>query len=164
MPIYQRAYAWGEIECAQLWKDILRAGKDAQIGAHFTGSVVHVEKATGTPTAAEPNLIIDGQQRVTTITLILSALAQRLEELPEDEREPMDGFSPRKIRTRYLLNDDEEGERRFKLLLSQGDKAALIAIVQGLEPVSDEANRVVENFRFFQERAMVTNRLRGSCR
>jgi uncharacterized protein with ParB-like and HNH nuclease domain/predicted transport protein len=152
VPIYQRAYAWGEVECAQLWKDILRAGKDAQIGAHFTGSVVHVEKATGTPTAAEPNLIIDGQQRVTTITLILSALAQRLEELPEDEREPIDGFSPRKIRTRYLLNDDEEGERRFKLLLSQGDKAALIAIVQGLEPVSDEANRVVENFRFFQEK------------
>ena len=62
----------------------------------------------------------------------LAALAERLEELPEHEREPIDGFSPRKIRNRYLLNDDEEGERQYKLILSQATRPTLISIVQGL--------------------------------
>ena len=126
VPIYQRLYSWQEPECAQLWADILRAGSSPKLGAHFTGSIVYVASDQATNTSAEPDLIIDGQQRVTTVTLILTALAARLEELPADKREPWDGFSPKKIRNRYLLNDDEEGERQFKLILSQSDKAALI--------------------------------------
>ncbi len=134
VPIYQRLYSWQEPECAQLWADILRAGSSAKLGAHFTGSIVYVARDQATNTSAEPDLIIDGQQRVTTVTLILAALAARLEELPADEQEPWDGFSPKKIRNRYLLNDDEEGERQFKLILSQSDKAALISLLQGVAP------------------------------
>jgi len=152
VPIYQRVYSWQESECAQLWSDILRAGQNDKLGAHFTGSIVYVAKDEGTNTSAEPDLIIDGQQRVTTVTLLLSALAARLEALPEGDREPIDGFSPKKIRNRYLLNDDEEGERQFKLILSQGDKAALIAILQGVEPTPDPSTRVISNYQFFVER------------
>ncbi|TFD47154.1 DUF262 domain-containing protein [Cryobacterium sp. TMT1-2-1] len=152
VPIYQRAYAWTDAECEQLWRDIIRAGSSDKLGAHFTGSVVHVEKATGPLTEAEPNLIIDGQQRVTTVTLILTALAHALAQLPPEAQQPLDGFSPKKIRGRYLLNDDEDGERRFKLLLSQGDKETLKAIVQGFEPPAGSTSRVAENFRFFQQK------------
>lgn len=152
VPIYQRVYSWQESECAQLWADILRAGQNDSLGAHFTGSIVYVAKDEGTITSAEPHLIIDGQQRVTTVTLLLSALAARLEELPEGAREPIDGFSPKKIRNRYLLNDDEDGERQFKLILSQGDKSALIAILQGVEPTPDPSTRVISNYQFFVER------------
>ena len=105
-----------------------------------------------TNTSAEPDLIIDGQQRVTTVTLLLIALASRLEALPEDQREPWDGFSPKKIRNRYLLNDDEEGERQFKLILSQGDKEALFALLQGAQPASDATTRVLDNYQFFQRK------------
>jgi uncharacterized protein with ParB-like and HNH nuclease domain len=122
------------------------------LGAHFTGSIVYVAKDQATNTSSQPDLIIDGQQRVTTVTLLLAALAERLEKLPENQREPWEGFSPKKIRNRYLLNDDEEGERQFKLILSQSDKEALIAVVQGVEPSSDAPTRVVPNYRFFRDK------------
>ncbi|MGO1736958.1 MAG: GmrSD restriction endonuclease domain-containing protein [Leucobacter sp.] len=152
VPIYQRLYSWQEDECAQLWSDIIRAGSTLELGSHFTGSIVYVAKDQATNTSAEPDLIIDGQQRVTTVTLVLAALAARLEMLPEDQREPWDGFSPRKIRNRYLLNDDEDGERQFKLILSQSDKQALIAIIQGVDPPSDMVTRVSENYAFFKRK------------
>lgn len=151
VPIYQRAYAWTRSEVEQLWSDVLRAGSNESLGAHFTGSVVYVEKAPGAITDIEPNLIIDGQQRVTTVTLILAALAERLDGLPDDQREPVDGFSPRKIRNRYLLNDDEEGERRYKLALSQGDRAALFAIVDRISLDDHVSSRVVENFELIRQ-------------
>jgi uncharacterized protein with ParB-like and HNH nuclease domain len=157
VPIYQRVYSWQEAECAQLWADVLRAGSNPRLGAHFTGSIVYVAKDQSTNTSAEPDPIIDGQQRVTTVTLMLIALARRLEELPEDQREPWDGFSPKKIRNRYLLNEDEEGERQFKLILSQGDKGALIALLQNVAPVADSVTRVVDNFDYFQQRLAAPN-------
>lgn len=152
VPIYQRVYSWQESECAQLWSDIIRAGSDEKLGAHFAGSIVYVAKDEGTNTSAEPDLIIDGQQRVTTVTLLLTALAERLDQLPEGKREPIDGFSPKKIRNRYLLNDDEDGERQFKLILSQGDRGALISLLQGVEPIADLPTRVIDNYRFFVDR------------
>ncbi len=150
VPIYQRAYAWTRGEVEQLWSDVLRAGSTDSLGAHFTGSVVYVEKAQGAITDIEPNLIIDGQQRVATVTLMLAALTKQLEELPEDQREPLDGFSPRKIRNRYLLNEDEEGERRYKLVLSQGDRAALFAVVDRVGLSDHESSRVVENYELIR--------------
>jgi uncharacterized protein with ParB-like and HNH nuclease domain/predicted transport protein len=152
VPIYQRLYSWQEAECAQLWADIMRAGSTPALGSHFTGSIVYVAKGQATNTSAEPDLVIDGQQRVTTVTLILAALAARLEKLPDDKREPRDGFSPRKIRNRYLLNDDEDGERQFKLILSQSDKHALISILQGAEPPGDMVTRVIENYAYFERK------------
>lgn len=146
IPIYQRAYAWTRDEVQQLWDDIMRAGSDTALGAHFTGSVVYVEKGVGNKAHIEPDLIIDGQQRVTTVTLLLAALVARLEQLPETEREPVDGFSPKKVRNRYLLNDDEDGDRRYKLVLSQGDREALFAVVDGLALDDHAESRVVENY------------------
>ena len=153
VPIYQRLYSWQEVECAQLWSDIIRAGSNPKLGSHFTGSIVYVAKDQATNTSADPDLIIDGQQRVTTVTLILAALADRFEQLPEDQREPWDGFSPKKIRNRYLLNDDEDGERQFKLILSQSDKQALIAILQGADPTGDMVTRVIDNYGYFKGEA-----------
>ena len=157
VPIYQRLYSWQEAECAQLWEDIVRAGSTPTLGSHFTGSIVYVAKDQSTNTSAEPDLIIDGQQRVTTVTLLLAALAARLDTLPEDQREPWDGFSPKKIRNRFLLNDDEDGERQFKLILSQNDKQALIAILQGAEPPADMVTRVTENYRYFHRKLADSN-------
>lgn len=152
VPIYQRLYSWTEAECAQLWDDVVRAGSTPALGTHFTGSIVYVAKDQSTNTSAEPDLIIDGQQRVTTVTLILAALAARLEAFPEGGREPWDGFSPKKIRNRYLLNGDEDGERQFKLILSQSDKDALIAVLQGVAPSADSVTRVIENYSYFERK------------
>jgi uncharacterized protein with ParB-like and HNH nuclease domain/alkylated DNA nucleotide flippase Atl1 len=151
VPIYQRVYSWGEPECRQLWEDVHRAGERTDLANHFTGSIVYIEKDQGTTTASEPDLIIDGQQRVTTVTVLLAALAQHLESLPDDQREPLDGFSPKKIRERYLVDMNEEGDRHFKLILSKGDRDALKAIVRGV-PIPDTDSRIPQNFRFMKDR------------
>ena len=149
VPIYQRLYSWNEPECSQLWNDIIRAGAHSTLGAHFTGSIVYVTKNAATVTAAEPSLIIDGQQRVTTVSIILAALAQKLSMIPGDSQEVYDGFSPKKIRERYLMDPNEDGDRRFKLLLSEGDREALKAVFVGsdIEPFAD--SKVIANYKYF---------------
>jgi uncharacterized protein with ParB-like and HNH nuclease domain/alkylated DNA nucleotide flippase Atl1 len=149
VPIYQRVYSWEPAECERLWDDILHAGKRDEVGAHFTGSIVYVEKEQGTRTSAEPDLIIDGQQRVTTVTLLLAALATQLEQLPEDEQELVEGFAPRKIRGLYLTNPLEDGERFFKLILSQGDKDALKSVIRQAPTPTDISSRVFTNYELF---------------
>jgi uncharacterized protein with ParB-like and HNH nuclease domain/predicted transport protein len=150
IPIYQRTYSWTEKECRQLWDDLIRAGSDSQVSAHFVGSIVYIEKGLYQVSSQSPMLVIDGQQRLTTLTLVIAALAGALENLDEDKREPVDGFSPRKLRNYYLVNPEETGERHYKLLLSQTDKASLIAVIGGLERPKDFSLRITENFALFQ--------------
>nr|WP_158225624.1 DUF262 domain-containing protein [Corynebacterium glutamicum] len=151
VPIYQRVYSWGESECSRLWSDILHAGRSEHLDSHFTGSVVYVERDQGTRSTTEPDLLIDGQQRVTTIMLLLIALAERLEMKPEGEREPVEGFSPRKIRNRYLINADEEGDRYYKLELSRSDKETLKAVIDQTPPPVASTSRILDNVAYFRD-------------
>lgn len=146
IPIYQRTYSWTERECRQLWDDIMRAGRNEAIAAHFVGSIVYIEKGIYQVSSQTPLLVIDGQQRLTTVMLILEALARRL-----GDTEPVDGFSAKKIRSYYLLNPLEEGERAFKLLLTQTDRDSLLALVQQKDQPTERSLRVAENFDFFVE-------------
>ncbi|MCY2986916.1 MAG: DUF262 domain-containing protein [Planctomycetota bacterium] len=146
IPIYQRTYSWTERECRQLWDDVVRTGKNPKIAAHFVGSIVYIEKGLYQVTSQSPLLVIDGQQRLTTITLLLEALARRL-----GDAEPVDGFSAKKLRNYYLLNPLEEGDRAFKLLLTQTDKASLLALVQQKPTPQQHSLRITENFEFFEE-------------
>lgn len=150
IPIYQRTYSWTEKECTQLWDDILRAGSNDNISAHFVGSIVYIEKGIYQVSSQSPLLVIDGQQRLATVTLLIAALARALEKLDEDKREPLDGFSPRKLRNYYLLNPEEEGEKHYKLILSQTDKDSLTAIVGNREQPKENSLRVTENFKLFE--------------
>ena len=149
VPIYQRLYSWDHAECEQLWRDILRAGEHDHIGAHFTGSIVYVSKGASTNTASQPDLIIDGQQRTTTVSLILAALASQIATLPDGEQEVHNGFTPKKIRDRYLMDPNEEGDKRFKLLLSQGDREQFKAVVQGHKVPASDDSRIIANYNFF---------------
>lgn len=130
IPIYQRTYSWTEQECKQLWEDILRTGNNDSISAHFVGSIVYIEKGVYHVTSHSPLLVIDGRQRLTTMALLIAALANALDSLPEESRELIDGFSPRKLRNYYLINPEEDGERHYKLILSQTDRDSLIAIIE----------------------------------
>lgn len=165
IPIYQRTYSWTEKECHQLWDDIVRTGADDAVSAHFVGSIVYVEKGLYQVSSQSPLLVIDGQQRLTTLTLLLAALAEALDKLDETNREPVDGFSPRKLRNYYMLNPEEEGERHYKLILSQTDRSSLIAILDGSEQPQEPSLRVTENFGFFASRiAAYKNDLATVCK
>ena len=137
IPIYQRTYSWTERECRQLWADVLRTGRTDTIKAHFIGSIVYIAEDIYT-VARMPSLqVIDGQQRLTTAMLILEALARSL-----GANEPVRGFSARKVRNYYLLNSEEEGNRHFKLLLTQTDKESLLALMQQKEVPSAPSVRI----------------------
>lgn len=113
----------------------------------FSGSVVIAAEDNQ---AAIPRwLLIDGQQRITTVTLLLTALRDRLEKEPgEDEALP----SPEEVEDRFLRNRHGKGERKSKLMLRRTDNEALVALMAGqtLSAVSAEAVR--ENYEFFRER------------
>jgi len=160
IPIYQRTYSWGERECRQLWDDILRTGRNDAVSAHFVGSIVYVEKGLYNVSSQSPLLVIDGQQRLTTLTLLIEALARSL-----GDSEPIDGFSSKKLRNYYLLNPLEEGDRRYKLILSQTDKASLVALLDQQPRPREHSIRVEENFSFFKERvAEIRNELEALCK
>ena len=146
IPIYQRTYSWTEKECRQLWDDVVRTGTNDSISVHFVGSIVYIEAGLSQVTHQAPLLVIDGQQRLTTVTLLVAALADAL-----GETEPVDGFSPRKLRNYYLVNPEESGERHYKLLLSQTDKASLVAIVGATEQPKERSLKINENFTLFQQ-------------
>lgn len=145
IPIYQRTYSWTERECQQYWDDIIRTGKDEAISTHFVGSIIYIEQGHTPVTGRNKRLLIDGQQRVTTLMLVLEALARSL-----GDQEPLTGFSATKIRNRYLTDRDENGEDRYKLLLTQVDKRSLMAIINEDDLPAEPSMRITENFKFFE--------------
>jgi|694.fasta_scaffold25017_8 uncharacterized protein with ParB-like and HNH nuclease domain/predicted transport protein len=153
IPIYQRTYSWTIKECQQLWADILRAGSSDVIGVHFIGSVVHIDEGLGNLAVQAPKLVIDGQQRLTTVTLLLTALANVLESLPEDQQEPIEEFAPAIIRETYLTRRHQKGDKRFKLLLSDTDRVTLMALVDPNAAVlpAEPSIRIQANHQLFLE-------------
>lgn len=149
IPIYQRNYSWTEDQCRQLWIDLLRAGRQESVTAHFIGSIVYVERGLSNVVQQEALLVIDGQQRLTTSTLLIAALANHFES--KGVGELLETFSAKKLRNYYLLNPDEEGERHFKLLLSETDKETLLAILQNSPMPSESSTRINENYALFQK-------------
>lgn len=149
IPIYQRTYSWGIPECEQLWEDIIRTGSNEKINAHFIGSIVYIQQGIYQISSQTPLLVIDGQQRLTTLSLILEALARKV-----GNNEPIDGFSAKKIRHYYLLNPLEDGEKAFKLILTQTDKESLLALLKGRNWPANNSLRVKENYEYFEKKIL----------
>ncbi|GAA8010659.1 hypothetical protein HpCS36_05830 [Helicobacter pylori] len=106
IPIYQRVYSWEKKQCQQLWDDIIKVGGDDKMNGHFIGSILYVlDSITHSDNTL---LIIDGQQRLTTITLLLTALRNHLSD--EAKRKEIENY--------YLINSDKDDDKKFRLILS----------------------------------------------
>ncbi len=146
IPIYQRLYSWEKEQCKQLWDDIIKIGGSDQIEGHFIGSILYV--LDGITHSNNVLLIIDGQQRLTTITLLLTALRDHL----NDEDEFLEKFSCQKIQDHYLINSDKDGDKKFRLILSESDKDTLLYLIdKDRRKPSDPSLKIVENFKLFEE-------------
>ena len=144
IPIFQRPYSWEKKQCERLWRDIMDAGENQAIGSHFLGSIVFVPRDVQSIFArVQEWQVIDGQQRLATLSLLLSALSRAIE---ENECEAV--IRPEQLSS-YLFNVHEEGKLRYKQLLTQYDKDALIQLLEGRTPV-DSSHRLVKNYRFFE--------------
>ncbi|MPM43926.1 hypothetical protein SDC9_90604 [bioreactor metagenome] len=140
IPLYQRTYSWEREQCVRLWNDIVNLHKNHREG-HFVGSIVRIDEdsAAGSTIA----MIIDGQQRLTTLTLLLVALRDYA--LANADC----GVNPNKITDTLLLNQYETGNDKYKLFRTQSDRDALIKKIEGT-PIPDTLkSRVLDNYGFF---------------
>jgi len=151
IPIYQRTYSWQLTQCDQLLKDILRISKDDQQQGHFLGSIVYFQEDIHTISDVPKLLVIDGQQRLTTVSILIMALAHFLKKNTIE----MD-TSANKLFNYYLLNADEDNDLRYKLMLTRGDKQSYIDLLNEV-PQEDVFNRVVENYKFFVSKINTDN-------
>ncbi|PUD11755.1 hypothetical protein C2R86_03210 [Helicobacter pylori] len=144
IPIYQRLYSWEKEQCEQLWDDIIKTGGNDQIEGHFIGSILYV---LADNTHSSPLLIIDGQQRLTTITLLFIALRNHL----SDEVKILEKFSREKIES-YLINSNKDGDKKFRLILSESDKDTLLSLIdKDRRKPSEPSLKIMENFKLFEE-------------
>lgn len=147
IPIYQRTYSWQIAQCEKLFDDILRISRDDSVPGHFIGSVVYFQESIHTVSDVPQLLVIDGQQRLTTVSLLIAAMSEFIR-----DREVGIDTNYTKLRNYYLLNAEESGDLEFKLLLTRRDKETLINLLKGV-PQSDKASpRILDNYNFFKNR------------
>ncbi|RGQ86000.1 DUF262 domain-containing protein [Megamonas rupellensis] len=148
VPIFQRNYSWQKSQYEQLWFDILRASKFKEKQNHFIGSIVYIDM--GTP-AGRPQqlLLIDGQQRLTTISILLCAIKDYVQKFNLETKL----INLVKIKNQFLYNSDEIDEDRYKLLLNVQDKETYIKLIDNtIFTVNKPVTNIIKCYEFFYER------------
>lgn len=144
VPIYQRTYSWTFKQCNQLWKDVIQITNNEEEMVHFIGSVVYID--LGTPKGRPQQLLlIDGQQRLTTLSLLLCALSRYIE---KNRLEHI--INPNKIKNYFLLNNEESGNDKYKILLTEQDKDTFVRIIESTEKtLHNPSEQMLKNFDFY---------------
>lgn len=145
IPIYQRTYSWRQEQCARLLEDVIAIASAPPGPSHFIGSVVYVADGNFMAAGVNSLLVIDGQQRLTTLSLMLLALRK----LAMGGRDV--GAGPKKIGNLYLFNgnEEEDSEEYIKLRLTRSDKETYTKLCLD-HPLGDgDDNRVQANYRYF---------------
>jgi uncharacterized protein with ParB-like and HNH nuclease domain len=114
IPVYQRIYSWGQAQCERLWSDIIDMHRLKKSG-HFIGTIVNVAERM-VPVGIQEFMIIDGQQRLTTLSILLLALRDYIKQHPDC------GINSDEINENYLINKFKSGNDKYKLLLTQSDR------------------------------------------
>lgn len=139
IPLYQRIYSWREEQCLRLCEDILNAGQKKECKSYFIGSIVSVEQEPAQIGKQPPYLVIDGQQRLSTVSLLLAALVDFMR---NDEKY---ATVSQDIIYNYLITEREEGDKKYKLLLSRSDREVFKNILDHVDH-KDDASLVMQNF------------------
>lgn len=142
IPIYQRNYDWKEENCKQLFQDLLKLHYCGR-SSHFFGSIVSsIERGSG------DYFIIDGQQRITTVSLLLIAMVNAHKEgvLAETDTKLHE-----KIFNCYLVDEYQKEERKVKLKPIKKDMQAFDALLYQPKEQYIKASNVTRNYEFFRE-------------
>lgn len=141
IPVYQRLYSWEQAQCSRLWLDIVTMQKENKEG-HFLGSIVCIAEKTS-PTGVQKYMVIDGQQRLTTLTLILIALRDSVSVDSE--------IKPEKLNLSFLINQFETGDEKYKLLLTEEDKDILISLVEKKPILEGTQSKLLNAYKYFKD-------------
>lgn len=139
IPVYQRSYDWKLDNCRLLLKDLITMNEEGY-KSHFFGSIVYVSNEIG---GVNEYIIIDGQQRLTTVSLLLLAIKNYM----VDNNLSSEIVSPAKIDEQYIKDKYANDEKKLKLKLVEGDDDAFERIINNIDRLS--GNRVTENYEFF---------------
>lgn len=140
IPVYQRPYSWKKSNCELLIKDLFEV-YNRGYKSHFFGSIVYVENDIG---GCNEYIIIDGQQRITTVSLLLLAIRNYITDNNLDI-----GINTNKITTAYLTDEYADSAKKLKLKLVQGDDDAYDRLIEKTQPIAN--NNVTVNYNFFYE-------------
>lgn len=145
IPVYQRNYDWGVIQCRQLFYDLVDLVKTDR-ASHFFGCIVRAQYKGG---GADEFLIIDGQQRITTICLIFLAIYWNIQRgliTPEDPR------LAEKIYKKFLVDEFDPKDKKIRLKLNKEDRDAFDSLVDYGDSHEFANSRVVTNYDFFYKK------------
>jgi uncharacterized protein with ParB-like and HNH nuclease domain/predicted transport protein len=119
---------------------------DPKIPGHFIGSIVYIESGLYQVSSVPQLLLIDGQQRITTLSLLLAALSKVLADgIIEND------MTQRKINNYYLFNSEEGHDLRYKALLTRNDKETFFKLIEDRELPALFSHHILENYKFFEE-------------
>ena len=147
IPVYQRKYDWKIENCRQLYEDLQKVSRDGR-NSHFFGSIVSQVVPDGSKIEFH---IIDGQQRLTTVTLLLLAICNmvRTGQVSSNE-EALDD----QIMERFIIAKWAKGDDRIKLRPVKNDRSALQKLVAGDPDEFEPASNMTINYRFFCEQIL----------
>lgn len=151
IPVYQRNYDWSTSQCKQLLDDILEVGTSKKMNAHFIGSLVYVHDDVYTATRIKELTIIDGQQRITTLTLIYLVLHRLAIELNDESLVS-------EINETYLINKFAPEDEKLKLRPTENNDKAIKYLLRS-DPNEEflSFSKVIDNFNYFKERVTEDN-------
>ncbi|MDA3645103.1 DUF262 domain-containing protein [Saccharopolyspora indica] len=142
VPLYQRPYSWERSDLQQLWSDILTVIDTGGGASHFLGSVVLAPSQTNTPAGVQSWLVVDGQQRLTTLSILLCAIRDHV----RDEDQTLAA----KIDDLYLFNKYASGFERYTVLPTQADRASWVALLEQAPDAGGE-DRIGDAYHFFRK-------------
>lgn len=140
IPFFQRSYSWRKLHWKRLWADIMALATESGTNEHFLGPLV-CTLANASPGEIPTYLLIDGQQRITTLTLLLAAMR-------DVARDYGDSRTADKIHESYLVHRHEEDLKHFKVLPRTGDREVLIQIIKDPNQ-GQKQSPLVSGYRFF---------------
>ena len=144
IPLFQRTYSWQRNDWETLWNDIVETYLDEPAGGHFLGSIVS-KSQPGTPEGVSPYIVIDGQQRLTTLSIVIAALRDRI-----SIAQPAEG---ERIADLCLINKYVKGEYHYKIRPTRADRSAYFAVIDGggksTSESEDEPGLIRQAYEFF---------------
>ena len=151
IPVYQRNYDWSHAQCKQLLDDILEIGTNPNMSAHFIGSIVYVHDDVYSASGIRELSIIDGQQRLTTLTLIYLVIYDLAGGLGKESL-------VNRINETYLINKFAADEEKLKLRPTENNDRALKYLLRSdkQEEYAD-FSRLIDNFNYFKSRILEEN-------
>jgi alkylated DNA nucleotide flippase Atl1 len=145
VPLYQRTYSWKSDQLQRLWDDIVKLAEDRATipsATHFIGSLVLAPSPSNGPAGVADYLIVDGQQRLTTLSILLCAIRDHRADTEHNEHRD-------RINQQYLINRWKPETHRLKLLPTQADRPAYLACLDAT-PTAGGGDAVGAAYRFFK--------------